>query len=405
MRIAFLITTSLESPYGLGRCWPFAQQLAKVGHDVHIVALHHALTPAVPRQFQREGVAITYVGQMHVRKDGDTTRYYGPLRLLWVILTGLWGLLIQALRLRADIYHIGKPHPQNSLAGMIAARWHRRRVLLDYDDLESAINRTSNPAQRQVLAWLEAHVPLWVDGVTVHSHFLEERLLTLGIDPARILRLPSCVDQVRFQAMSTTAVSAWQTKLRIEHKRVILYVGTLALVNHPVDLLLHAFQQLCAQRDDVVLVLVGGGADLAKLQALADQLAIVDHCRFVGRVAPEDVPLFFHLADLSVDPVHDDLVAQARWPLKIVESLAAGLPVITGDVGDRCEMLGQGAAGMVVTAGSATALAEAITKLLDNPSLQTQLKEGCVAQMGLYDCVLSTERLITFYRSILAHVT
>ncbi|MEZ4619507.1 MAG: hypothetical protein R2867_28940 [Caldilineaceae bacterium] len=59
-------------------------------------------------------MTVAYVGQMHVRKVGDQTIYFGPLRLLWVILTGFLGLLRAALQLRADIYHIGKPHLQTA---------------------------------------------------------------------------------------------------------------------------------------------------------------------------------------------------------------------------------------------------------------------------------------------------
>ncbi|MEZ4675714.1 MAG: hypothetical protein R2932_15930 [Caldilineaceae bacterium] len=77
-----MLTTSLESPYGLGRCWPFAHQLAKWGYDVHIVALHHDFTPNVTRHFQRDGVTVAYVGQMHVHGVGDQTICFGPLRLL-----------------------------------------------------------------------------------------------------------------------------------------------------------------------------------------------------------------------------------------------------------------------------------------------------------------------------------
>ena len=96
MRVVFLLTTSLESPYGLGRCLPFAHQLAAQGHDVHLVALHHDLTPTTVRHFSLDGVQVHYVGQMHVRKRGDVTTYFEilapalgcPDRLPWLDLVG-----------------------------------------------------------------------------------------------------------------------------------------------------------------------------------------------------------------------------------------------------------------------------------------------------------------------------
>lgn len=397
MRIAFLTTTSLDSPYGLGRCFPFAHQLAAMGHDVHIVALHHDLTPAVARHFALQGVSIHYVGQMHVRKQNDSTTYYPLLRLLWVLFSGWWGMMVQSIRLRADIYHIGKPHPQNSVAGFIAARFGRHPLFLDYDDLEVEINRTSNAWQRRVLGWLENNVPRWVDGVTVHSQFLADRLVGMGLSNAQILRLPSCVARDRFQPVAADLLAQWRMRLGIGEQQVILYVGTLSLNNHPVDLLLHAFAQLLKQRRDVILLLVGGGADWVALQKLAEQLGITDRCRFAGRVAANEVPALFGLADVSVDPIEDNLVARARWPLKIIESLAAGVPVITGDVGDRRAMLGNGRAGLLVDPGDAAALAAAIQTILADPSLHAQLKAGALTQAQLYSPLPLTTRLLEFY--------
>lgn len=400
MRIAFLTTTSLESPYGLGRCFPFARQLATRGHDVHIVALHHDFAATVLRQFQTEGVWVHYVGQMHARKVGDTTVYFGPLRLLWVILAGMWGLTVQAIRLQADVYQIGKPHPQNSFAGLVASRLpRRRRVFLDYDDLEAEINRTSNRWQRSTLAWLESTIPRWVDGVTVHAQFLDDRLVALGVPKTRILRLPSCVDPARFHAVTEAALELWRKRLALDGQRVICYVGTLSLGNHPVDLLLHAFARLINGWDNLVLLIVGGGADLVALQQLAAQLKITNQTRFVGRVTPAVVPTLFRLAEISVDPVEANDVARARWPLKIIESLASGVPVVTGDVGDRRVLLGNGSAGLLVEPGNAAALATALAEILRNSALHAQLKAGCRVQLQQYDVTQLTERLLQFYNT------
>ena len=73
--------------------------------------------------------------------------------------------------------------------------------------------------------------------------------------------------------------------------------------------------------------------------------------------------------NVSVDPVREDDVARARSPLKIVESLALGVPVVTGDVGDRHEVLGP--AGRTTVPGDACALARVLQDLLgDREALQ-----------------------------------
>ncbi len=70
--------------------------------------------------------------------------------------------------------------------------------------------------------------------------------------------------------------------------------------------------------------------------------------------------------EVSVEPVYDDLAARARSPLKILESLAVGTPVVAGDVGDRREMLYDGQAGLLVKPGDSDALATGILALLQD---------------------------------------
>lgn len=399
MRIAFILTSSLGSPYGRGRCFPLARQMASMGHDVHIITLHHDLRATVDRHTQEHGVSVHYAGQMHVRKVGDTSLYFGAARLARVVATGAMGLLSQAAKVDADVYHIGKPHPQNGAAGLFAARLLRkRRLFLDCDDLEVEINRFGGAWQRRSMAWLENSLPRRVDAVTVHSRFLESRIAALGIPSQRIHRLPSAVDPERFQPIDLAATDSWRQRLELEGRHVIVYLGTMTLRTHPIDLLLEAFAPVVSQVPQAALLLVGGGGDLNGVKELASRLGISQHCRFTGRVEPDDVPAVLSLAKASVDPVRDDLVARARWPLKIVESLAAGVPVVTGDAGDRAEMLGYGAAGLIVPPGDAEALAGGLISLLTDTELQDRLAAGCAEQASRYEAGEVTRQLLDFYQ-------
>ena len=107
--------------------------------------------------------------------------------------------------------------------------------------------------------------------------------------------------------------------------------------------------------------------------------------RFVGRVPPDQGPPYYLLADASVDPVCDDLAGRARSPLKVVESLVSGTPVVTSDVGDRRELLGDPPAGLLAAPGDAQSLAAAIDKVLWNPGLADTLKRRGQERVQLFD--------------------
>lgn len=404
MRIAFALTVSLDSPYGGGRVLPWARELARRGHDVHIAALHHDLRPETPRRFTLDGVQVHYAGQMHTRKVGDATLYFGLPRLAAVLAAGTVGLARALPAIRPDVIHIGKPHPQNSAAAWPAARALGESVLLlDYDDLEAASNRTSGAWQVRLLDGLERGVPRLVDGVSVHSTFLAARLAAAGVPAEYTLRLPSCVEIARFAGVPAAEVAARRAALGLDGRRVVLYAGTLSQANHPVDVLIRAFALAAPACPDAHLLLVGGGGDLGALQGLARDLGIAGRCTFVGRQPAAALPAFYHMAEFSVDPVHDDDVARARWPLKIVESMAAGTPVLSGAVGDRAEMLGcQGGrlgAGWLVAPSSVGALAAGMATLLGQPGLLARLRANCAAEAARYAAGPVVDRLEAWYRA------
>jgi len=400
MKIGFVTTTSLESPYGIGRCYPLAKYLARAGHEVHIIALHHNWTLAVLRYQLREGVHVHHVGQMHVRKVGNTTIHFSLPALLWTVSRGLSALTRKVLELKPDIIHIGKPHPQNSIAGFIAGKaMPDRRIFLDYDDYEAGINRFGNAVERYVIRLFENRVPRYVAGVTTHSSYLQHRLVQGGVSENRILRLPSGFDPERFRRRPDDLIDALRSELGLAEKQVILYVGTLSFTSHAIDLLLKAFARVANRHADAILVLAGGGVDLEQAKHLAEGLGIGARCRFLGRVPGEQVPLLLQMATLSVDPVRATETEKARWPLKIVESLAAGVPVLTGEIGDRSEMLGDGEAGLLVTPDSTEALARGIDQALASPQALNTMA-GCAKRLSArYDARRLARKLVKFYQA------
>jgi glycosyltransferase involved in cell wall biosynthesis len=219
--------------------------------------------------------------------------------------------------------------------------------------------------------WL---LPRLAAGVTVNTHFLAERMRRAGI--AQLAYVPNGADPHRAPPPAE-ATAALRAALGLQGRRVVAYAGTLALQNHPVDLLLEAFARCATRIPDATLLVIGSGEDLARLRRQAEQLGIGGRVRFTGQVSHRAVPSFLALADVSVDPVRDDIVARARSPLKISESMALGVPVVTGDVGDRAALLDGGRAGVLVAPGDAAALAEGLIAILADEPRRQELADAC----------------------------
>lgn len=371
LRIVFVLPVGIERPSGI-RYFNIARQLVRQGHSVRVLALHPDLARCPARRFVQEGVEVWYLGQMHSLKRGNQAQHFGLFALLRVLLFSTLGLIWGIVNSPADVYHVCKAQPVNGLAACVGISLLRgRRFYLDCDDDETHSNRLS-PTQRKVFAFWEWLLMKLAVGCTVNTRYLERRCRAAGMD--RVVYVPNGVDGQRFRSPAAW-VTGLRSALRLDGSRVVAYFGSIAFQNHPVDLLIDAFALVHRRAADARLLVIGAGEDLPALDEQAKRLGIEDVVRLTGYLPQQALPPFLALADVSVDPVHDDSVARARSPLKLFESMSMGVPVVTADVGDRAEWLDHGAAGVLVTPGDAAALADAICALLDDPARRRQLAD------------------------------
>ena len=373
MRIVYLLTQSLESPSGLGRFWPMAKEMARLGHTVHIYALHPNFEALTQTQFAQNGVSIEYVAPMHIRKQGSNKSYYSSFELLQIAFKASWQLSKSALRTPSDVIHICKPHPMNSLAGLAAHYLRSRLVFLDCDDYEAGVGNFSSGWQRQGVAYFEHKVPHMVRMVTTNTYFMRSKLIEWGVPENRITYLPNGIDPERFDTVDQERVSTLRHELSLENSRVVAYIGTIGLASHAVDMLMDAFAIVHNTIPDSVLLLVGGGEDLESLQAYGESIGLENAMRWIGKVSPELVPLYYQLADVTVDPIRDDDAARGRSPLKLFESWASGVPFVSADVGDRRRLLGDPPAGLLASSADPDSLASEILTVLTHADLANSL--------------------------------
>lgn len=382
MHITFLLNQELEAASSLGRHFPLAKELVKLGYQVRILAPHPTFKMLTTRHFWRDGVEIFYVGQMHIHRVGNHKTYMKQSELLRAAIATMWQMLRLSVSLPTDAYQICKAQPINGLVGLIASFLRRKPVFLDSDDYEVAFNRFSARWQKLIVSGFERILPRLAQGVSTHTRFNVERNISYGVPAERVLYVPNGVDRKRFAGITEQSALALRKTLSLEGRKVILYVGNLSLTNHPVDLLLEAFRQIRQYEKSAQLLIVGGGEDYNTLRSQVVAMDIADQTLFVGRISPEEVPLYFKLADVSVEPVYDDLPARSRSPLKVFESMAVGTPVVAGDVGIRREILGE--AGILVPPGDVDALSEALLTVLQDESAKQDMIKVALERRELF---------------------
>jgi len=385
--LVMLLSQDLHSPSGLGRYFPLAKYLVRENYRVTILALHSNFESETKRDFWDQGVHIRYVSQMHVRKDENRTEYFSTVDLIKVSVAATNALLREVLQENPDLVFVGKPHPMNGIAGLMAANKKSIPLVVDCDDFEAESNKTSSRWQKTLLRFFENFLPKKAALVTTNTYFNKERMQELGIASEKILYLPNGVDTERFQPVSTDRLNKLRESLGLGDNKIVAYLGSLNLANHPVDLLIRSFAKVVKNQEEVRLLIVGGGGDMEKLQELVKELKIEKSVVFTGRVQPDEISAYYQLADVSVDPVNDTLANRGRCPLKLFESWQMGVPVVTSDVGDRKLLAGEPPAGLLTKAGSSEALAEGLEYLLKNPSNLLRMQKAAIARAKVFDWV------------------
>jgi glycosyltransferase involved in cell wall biosynthesis len=365
------MTQDLESPAGVGRYFPLAKALSRLGYSVVISALHGDYKRAGKKSFTLDGVEINYVSQMHVLKHGDTKTYFNTLQLLYVTLKATLRLIQSGLEEKPDALLVCKTQPMNGLAAWFIHKLRGTPVYLDSDDYETLNNRFTGQWQQKVVGWFEDWMPSFANGIAVSTMRLSRRFQSLGYPTDHIHIIPHAFDQRSFDAIFSTDIETILADLREKYgiknqDRVIVYVGSLSLVNHAIDLLLGAFAKLIPHDPTLVLLLVGGGEDIENIHHYAEDLDIAQHVRFTGRIKSDMIPFHYRLGNISVNPLPNSETAQYSLPIKLVESLAAEVPCVTTDIGDSKAFIGD--AGIAVNPGDVDAFANGIRQILDDPN-------------------------------------
>ena len=236
--------------------------------------------------------------------------------------------------------------------------------------------------------------------MTVNTRFLGERVAGLGVPRERIVHVPNGVDLQAWQPAPPEQIAGLRTALGLEGQRVIAYAGTLSLQNHPVDLLLDAMSSIARYDRSIMLLLIGGGEDLPLMRERITRAGLDQAVRCTGHVSRSALRALLGLTELTVDPVFDDAVARARSPLKIIESMALGVPVVTADVGDRRLLLGNGAAGILVTPGDAADLATGIVDLLASEARRATMSQHALRHIHEYEWSTLAERFENVYQPV-----
>lgn len=174
-------------------------------------------------------------------------------------------------------------------------------------------------------------------------------------------------------------------QLGLENELTIGHVGRFNQPkNHP--FLLDIFAVLLKKEPNAILLLVGGGENMPKIQAKAHTLGIAEHVRFLG--VRSDVADLMQAMDVFVFPsLYEGL------PVTMVEAQAAGLPCLISDkIPPEC-ILTNGLVGVLPLSAEPETWA---AKILEKKNLPRIDRRSEIAAHG-FDITTEAVKLQKFY--------
>lgn len=273
-----------------------------------------------------------------------------------------------------DIIHVHHPDPMACIAlffsgykGKVVLHWHSDILKQKY------LLKLYKPLQN----WLINRADLIVGTSPIYvqkSPFLQAVEYKLDYIPIGVLPMKACSQKVR--AIRAQYPNKW---LIFSLGRLVDYKGY--------EHLIRSAQYL----DDHYHILIGGkGPLMGRLRALVQALGLQEKVTFLGFIADEDVPNYFHAMDVFC---LSSVWKTEAFGIVQIEAMSCGKPIVSTHIpGSGVSWVNlHELSGLVVKRADAAALAYAFKRLFTIDDLWQKLAEGGLAR---YEHYFTRERMI-----------
>lgn len=184
--------------------------------------------------------------------------------------------------------------------------------------------------------------------------------------------------------------------------RVVMIALLTRWKNH--DGFIRLAKLLCSRRDDVLLLIAGSGDALyvAELRHLAETLGVAQKIQFLGHVS--NIPALLRNVDVVVHTTEREPFGRV-----FLEAMASRRPVVAFDSGGAAEIVVNGETGLLFPSGNLEAMAEGVSRLLDNPDMRQRMGEAgrrrveqsymldqhCCSVMQIYDDLMDKRNTVS----------
>ncbi|HEX7593211.1 MAG TPA: glycosyltransferase, partial [Anaerolineae bacterium] len=251
---------------------------------------------------------------------------------------------------------------------------------------------------------IEREIMQFADRIVASTPRDRQQMIDLYDAPAdKITVISPGVDLKLFHPIDPWAAKSLLGEPENDHS--VLFVGRIDPVKG-IDVWFKAMALVAeenpALRSKLCVCLIGGDIDedepdeeIARLQALKDELGIGDIVTFLGRRSQEALPYYYASADVVVMPS-----LYESFGMVALEAMACGAPVVASDVGGLSYIVRDGETGYLVPERDPRALADCLNRLLRDPALRARLGKRGIEVAREYAWTRIADQIETLYASL-----
>ncbi len=277
-------------------------------------------------------------------------------------------------RLQPDVLHAASNHRNAELALRLGAHFgvpvvYEVRGFLEESWLSRDSSRSTEDAFYRCERARETERMRAADLVVTLGETMRADIVARGVAEDNVIVVPNAVDEKFLTPLPSGA--ELRAELGIPPDDFVVGTTTSCYSYEGLDLLVDAVAALRHRGVPAHALIVGDGPELTALRARAAGSGLAGAAHFPGRVPASEIRSHHAIIDVFAVPRRDERVSRLVTPLKPVEAMAGGLPVVASDVRALREIVEPGVTGELIPPDDSEILADQLEKLFYSQDART----------------------------------
>lgn len=343
------------------RSYEIARRLVDSGHEVHVVTSDSDTSTQSGGWRMTNGAGV-YVHWLPIP--------YSNSMSYSVRIRAFLGFAIRsaprAKCLAPDVVFATSTPLTIALAAIYAAKRNRAPFVFEVRDLWSeipiALNALKDPIAIRMARRLEKFAYRNASHIVALSPGMRQGVIDAGVDPSKVTTIPNSCDFDAFDVPLTSGTAFRQKFDWLGSRPLLVYAGTLGLVNG-VGYLANVAKHALAIDPEVRFAIIGSGREQDLIRNEAESLGILNRNFFMlPPVDKASMPAIFSAATITTSTVIDKPALWHNSANKFFDSLASSRPIAINHEGWQADLIRKHGNGLVLSATDHRSAAQAIVR-------------------------------------------